>query len=531
MKRSLDRFFRRRLEALFQQDETQGPWRRRLRLRLGKLFYLTFRKINQSLCLERAATLSFTATITMIPLAILLVFVFDTFGSFESARAEFRGFLEKYVADDLRSQALAWVTQVESELQGTRTAIQGVAFVVLVFSALALYRSAERTFSVIWNVQIKRGFFQKLGTFWLILTAAPLILSGSLYLRESLTARLDQLGGVDNPSATTAVQPAEPGRSWAELEQALWNPDSDRARESGSASGTETGNRAAATGSVSGGDGGGGGFLGWFRRFVVNWLFPISTSFFAFTIVYVYLPNARVKLNTAATTALVAACCWQLTTWGFTHYVQLAPGLKVYGVLGIIPSFLIWMYLSWVIVLGGAALSYCLQNYAVLEREVRFHIQKERISRPVQALLFLERIYRGFGGSAPSVNVDDLATEFSVPLSEADAMLGILSDSGFVVVDPRGVVTPRRSADRVRAFEVVEAFPHGTGYRLPPGVEPGGNRLVEMLSGVARSVEEQLSRQTLADLLEKVRSVADSQEDAPEPTADPASEPPSRVRP
>lgn len=451
-----------RVERLFQVDEGElAGWRRRA-LRAAKLGTLTLRKIGADFCLERAATLSFAATIAAIPLSILLVFLFKSFGTIEESVAQLKDFLAQYVNEDSRDAVNSNIDQLAQGLDSSQAkAVQGVSFVAVVLAALALYRSAERTFCAIWSCRAKRGFFQKLGTFWLLLTAAPLILTGSLYVKESLRSHLDDLATSQAIEENVGAKPEDDGRRDTESRPVLT----------------------------------------FFRDLVLNWLFPVAISFFAFSLLYVCLPNARVKLNGAAISALVAACCWQLGTFGFITYIQTAPITGVYGALGVVPSFLIWVYLSWLIALCGAALNYCIQNYAVLDREVRFHIQRERVSRSVLAVLFMDAIYSGFRGARPTATVESLATRFKVPLSEVAAMLDVLKEAEFIVSDSRGAVTPRRSADQVSPLEVMQAFPRGTGFHLPPDLcrETATGALLHQISSGLR---DDLTEPTFEDLLE-----------------------------
>ena len=403
-----------RLEALFRLDEAAQSPRRRRWLRARKLGYLSVRKIVGAQCLERAATLSFTTTITLISLSILLIFVFDSFGTFQESLTELRDFLGRYVAPGLEGEVDRWLTDIEASLRASKAkAIQGIAFVALVIAALALYRQAEKTFASIWNAPIRRGFIQKLGTFWLLLTAAPLILSGSLYLKESLSSRFLPMESAEPVSAATVPEKTSTG-SWSEISREWlgpWSGFPEDSRTSRQTSSTPERARGESDGSRPAEARAPGGILIGLRNLVIHWMFPISLSFFAFTLLYLYLPGTRVSIHAACCAALLAAICWQVSTWGFTSYIQSATLSGVYGVLGVIPSFLIWLYLSWFIALSGAAICYCLQSYGALDLEMRYQIQHQRIAAPVYAVLFLEQIYLGFRGESPGTTTKTLSEE------------------------------------------------------------------------------------------------------------------------
>jgi membrane protein len=94
-------------------------------------------------------------------------------------------------------------------------------------------------------------------------------------------------------------------------------------------------------------------------------LVPWATSAFALFFLYFAVPNAKVRLRAALAGALVAATAWEIAkrlyTFGATHSFRYDA---IYGSLGAIPLFLLWLYVSWIVVLFGARLAYALQ-YAV----------------------------------------------------------------------------------------------------------------------------------------------------------------------
>ena len=88
----------------------------------------------------------------------------------------------------------------------------------------------------------------------------------------------------------------------------------------------------------------------------------LLASFVLLLLVYKLLPNTHVRLRPAIWGALVAAALWSLSRWGFGLYVSKAlPYMKIYGALGLIPLFLFWLYLTWLIVLFGMELAFTLQ--------------------------------------------------------------------------------------------------------------------------------------------------------------------------
>lgn len=97
-------------------------------------------------------------------------------------------------------------------------------------------------------------------------------------------------------------------------------------------------------------------------------LLPSGASLFVLTVglffvVYKYVPIRRVRWQYALTAAIVASILWNLARIAYSLYTQrVITYSKIYGSLGAVPILLLWIYIVWVVVLGGAALSAALQT-------------------------------------------------------------------------------------------------------------------------------------------------------------------------
>ena len=90
---------------------------------------------------------------------------------------------------------------------------------------------------------------------------------------------------------------------------------------------------------------------------------PLLTSVAAFTLIYATVPNARVPLRHALVGGLFAAVLIEIAKSLFGLFVSLFPGYQlIYGAFATVPLFLLWIYVSWLIVLFGAELVYSLSS-------------------------------------------------------------------------------------------------------------------------------------------------------------------------
>ncbi len=92
---------------------------------------------------------------------------------------------------------------------------------------------------------------------------------------------------------------------------------------------------------------------------------PFLTTTTAFTLLYALVPHCHVRLRYACWGGVAAAVLFELAKIGFGFYVRTAGTEEIYGALATLPLFLVWIYTSWVIVLFGAHLAYCLDEFQI----------------------------------------------------------------------------------------------------------------------------------------------------------------------
>lgn len=115
---------------------------------------------------------------------------------------------------------------------------------------------------------------------------------------------------------------------------------------------------------------------------------PFVATFLAFGLVYVVVPNRRVPLASALAGAGIAALVFELAKRGFTFYLaQFSTYESLYGALAALPVFLLWIFLSWVVTLAGAELSYC---FATWHPEIAMAEKRETELR--RALVLFSRL-------------------------------------------------------------------------------------------------------------------------------------------
>src|SRR5262245_2845172 len=155
-------------------------------------------------------------------------------------------------------------------------------------------------------------------------------------------------------------------------------------------------------------------------------------SFLALTLLYKLMPNTHVRWRPALVGALVAAVLFEASKWGFGLYVSEAlPYLKLYGAIGLVPLFLFWLYLGWLIVLFGLEIAFTLQAMKgrVFElKEGRGALEAADPQWLVPLMVTLAR--RGHDGRP--VSRQDLAEDLELRLEAVSELLARLEAEGLV---------------------------------------------------------------------------------------------------
>ena len=101
-------------------------------------------------------------------------------------------------------------------------------------------------------------------------------------------------------------------------------------------------------------------------------IFPYLAMWAVFTGVYLFMPNTRISLRAALLGGAFGGILWQLLQWGYvTFQVGVTRSNAIYGTMAALPVFMLWVYISWVIVLLGLEVTFAIQNFRTIRQEFR----------------------------------------------------------------------------------------------------------------------------------------------------------------
>src|SRR5262250_2390290 len=144
-------------------------------------------------------------------------------------------------------------------------------------------------------------------------------------------------------------------------------------------------------------------------------LVPYLTLWGAFSFMYIFVPNTRVKLSAGLVGGLVAAVLWQTVGWGFAVFVASSTRYyAIYSSFAILLLFLLLLHVGWVIVLLGAQVAYAHQYIRFYEGEREF-LTNSLAGREKLALQMMYLIGRNFYHGLDPLSVTTLANQLYVP--------------------------------------------------------------------------------------------------------------------
>ncbi len=162
---------------------------------------------------------------------------------------------------------------------------------------------------------------------------------------------------------------------------------------------------------------------------------PVLASTVAFFLIYLVVPNRKVKWKNAMIGALFSAICFELAKKGFAIYVTSLPSYqKVYGALATIPLFLIWMFLSWNIILLGGTITATLET-----SRWRLHVQNYDSNQRLLLVIDVLNLLWQASQQGKIVSYKDIYGHlYFVPDDELNMQLQWLKQNKYIAINQSG---------------------------------------------------------------------------------------------
>jgi len=393
----------------------------------------------------RAMSLVYTTLLSLVPLLAVSFSVLKGFGVHNQLEPVLLNFLAP-----LGPKGVEVANNIIGFVENVKVGVLGsLGLVFLLYTVVSLTQKVEASFNFVWQVERLRAFAQRFSIYLTVILVGPVLM---------FTA----LGVTATVMNTTLVQHLLSVRPLGEII-----------------------------------------VLG-------SKLIPYLLVIAAFTFIYMFIPNTRVKLLPAVGGGVVAGVLWQTTGWAFATFVASSTNYAaIYSGFAILMLLLIWLYLSWLILLLGAQVAFYVQHPQYVTREpVRFELSNRLRERLALQLMFMVAA-RHLNGGQPWT-LEAFAQQLGLPMQPVNQVMGLMIDAGFVseTNEEPPAYLPRRDIETITVADLLEVVRSAGESRLLTLKNlPHQEEVEYAMESVRRAVQEQLGAQTLKDLVrQKSRS-------------------------
>ncbi|MFP4289944.1 MAG: YihY/virulence factor BrkB family protein [Bacteroidota bacterium] len=341
------------------------PSRKSYLIRQLRIFILAFRGVREDELQIRASSLTYYTLLSIVPVVAMAFGIAQGFG------------LEAFLEDQLREvftgreEVFNWIMEFANSMLETTQGglVAGIGLVILLYTIIIMMVYVEETFNDIWQIKKSRPLARKVSDYFAMMFVTPLFLILSSATTVFLTTQLSEISQQLNL-----------------LE-----------------------------------------FLSPALMYLVN-LVPLVLIWIVFTLVYMVMPNTNVKFTSALMGAIVAGSVFIFVQWAYIHFqVGVSRYNAIYGSFAALPLLLLWLRISWLIVLFGAEISYANQNVEHYE----FEHEAENISpynKKILALYVYRLIAHRFHNGEKPLTPPEISTHLEIPIKILRQLLEDLKD-------------------------------------------------------------------------------------------------------
>jgi membrane protein len=400
--------------ALWRPNGAQLSPWKRALLHVGRIGYVLGRDLMGGALTLRAMGLVYTTLLSFVPLLALSFSVLKGFG----VHNQFEPMLATFLAP-LGERGDEITQRILGFIENVNVGVLGAAGLgLLIYTVVSLMQKIEESFNFIWHVSHSRGFSERFARYLSVLLIGPLLVFSAM----GITATV-----MNNAWVRSALE-------WRVLE-----PLTGLAGE----------------------------------------LMPYVLVVVAFTFIYAFVPNTRVRAGPALAGGLAGGILWQSAGWGFAAFIASSTRYSaIYSGFAIVILFMIWLYLSWLIVLFGASVAFYAQHphYLLpLGGEPRL---SNRMRERLAVAVALET-GRAFEQGRPGPTLEQLGDALAVPQHAIQRVLDAMMHAGLMVLSADRRYVPGRDPHGISVHELLKVvradgesrYVNRESVPLPPAVE------------------------------------------------------------
>jgi membrane protein len=404
-----------------------------------RLLYVAIRDFTEGRLILLAMGLVYPTLLALIPLLAVSFSMLKSFG----VHNQLEPFLYNFLIP-LGPKGAEITEKIITAVENMKVGVLGfVGLGFLIYTLVLLIHRIEDAFNDIWKIKNPRGFLQKFSNYMSVIIVGPLLIFSALGLTASIMS-------------TTIVQ-----------KLSAMEPFGTAIFVAGK---------------------------------VIPYLFVIA----AFVFIYIFIPNTRVKFESALIGGVFGGVLWETAGWAFASFVVTSTKYAaVYSGFAIIILFMVWLFMSWLILLVGAKLSFYHQypQFLAVKKE---HILLSNRFRERLSLLIMFLVGYNYLNNKSPWTFDSLVKRLGVPVEAVLDVITVLEKKGLLLEtgdDPPGYIpakdmdtmTLKGIFDSVRVCED-ETLSIEERFLSMPEVD-------RVIRKIDSAIESALNRETLRDLV------------------------------
>jgi membrane protein len=419
-------------------DLSSMPWWKGWLTKALRMLYVVIRDLLEGQLTLRAMSLVYTTLLALVPLLAVSFSVLKGFGVHNQIEPLLLNFLKP-----MGERGVEVTSRIIGFVDSVNSGVLGsVGLGLLIYTVISLIQKIERACNDTWQVSRSRPLSQKFSDYLSVILIGPVLVFSALGITASVMS-------------AAVVQKMVAIKVFGSLLE------------------------------------------------LATTLVPYLLMVAAFTLVYIFVPNTRVRFPSALTGGLVAGVLWETSGWGFASFVvKSAKYTAIYSGFAIIIMFMIWLYLSWLIVLVGASVAYYHQH----PESVTAYRRQLRLSNRMQerlALLVMFLVGNHYYDNLPALTLEEFAQSFNVPMEALEPVMEALEGYGLLTQTANEPPTylPARPLDTAGLKDVLDAV-RGANEMvdLKPQSESAELAVDQLVDHLDQTMAQALRGSTLKDL-------------------------------
>jgi len=334
--------------------------RQRILLKLLRVLALAFRGFKEDKISLRASALTVFSLMAIVPVVAMAFGIAKGFG-LKKYIDELKLYLEENLLANVESQQEI-IDQIfefaNSFLANTKGGlIAGVGLVILLWSVLKVFGNIESSFNAVWQIRRSRTWLRKFSDYFSLMLIGPILVIISSSATIFVITRMEEIA--TNMEVISFMEPVIL-------------------------------------------------FLIRSIPYVLIWLL--------FTFLYMFMPNTKVKFRSALIGGIVAGSIFAVTQWLYIHFqIGVSRYNAIYGSFAALPLFIIWLQVSWLIVLLGAEIAFADQNLEQYEFETDIE-NISNYSKKILALIITQLLVHNFTNAEKPLTAEQISQKLKIPM-------------------------------------------------------------------------------------------------------------------